>query len=153
MKKISIALILFFALLIAFASVAIAQMTEKGWKKTVTLQSGEVILDMSGEWERTTEFYGVFWFIESVPGDVKFTQEGTTFTGVRQTATKWKPKGSEAIKGELDKDGFKAVYANIGSAAMDGSFEWAECKWKISEKGNKVNLDCGERAKMTLTRK
>jgi hypothetical protein len=153
MKKISIALILFFALLIAFASVAIAQMTEKGWKKTVTLQSGEVILDMSGEWESTTEFYGVFWFIEPVQGRTKITQEGTSFTGVKQIASKWRPKGAETIKGELDKDGFKAVYSHIGSAAMDGSFEWAECKWEISEKGNRIDLDCGERAKSTLTRK
>jgi len=35
---------------------------------------------------------------------------------------------------------------------MDGSFDWEECKGEISEKGNKVDLDCGERIKLTLTR-
>jgi len=33
-------------------------MTEEGWKKTVTLPSGEVILDMSGEWDDQQEFLG-----------------------------------------------------------------------------------------------
>ena len=56
---------LVFALLVASASVAIAQMAEKGWKKTVTLQSGEAILDMSGEWDTQGEFYGPFWFYTS----------------------------------------------------------------------------------------
>ena len=49
MKKTSIAPVLILAFFIAFASVAIAQMAAKGWEKTVTLSSGEVILDMSGE--------------------------------------------------------------------------------------------------------
>ncbi len=49
MKKTLTAQVLVFSLLIAFASVAIAQMAQKGWKKTVTLPSGEVILDISGE--------------------------------------------------------------------------------------------------------
>jgi hypothetical protein len=48
MNKESIAPVLVFALFTAFVSVAIAQMAEKGWEKTVTLSSGEVILDMTG---------------------------------------------------------------------------------------------------------
>jgi len=51
MKKASITPVLVFALLIAFASVAFAQMAKKGWEKTVTLPNGEVILDMSEEWD------------------------------------------------------------------------------------------------------
>jgi hypothetical protein len=52
MKTSSIVSLVLFALLkITFASVAIAQMAAKGWEKTVTLSSGEVLLDMSGEWD------------------------------------------------------------------------------------------------------
>ena len=153
MKKTSIASVLVFALLVAFTSVAIAQMAEKGWKKTVTLPSGEVILDMSGEWDVLYEFYGIFSWVETCTDILTITQEGTTFTAVKKIGTIWVPKGVESIKGELDKDGFKAVYSYIGAAAMDGSFTWELCKWKISGDGNKINLDCGERAKSTLSRR
>ena len=151
MKKTSIAPVVVFALMITFASVAIAQMGEKGWEKTVTLPSGEVILDMSGEWDNHIEFYGPISWVEPVQDIVKFTQEGTAFIGAKQIASRWAPKGTKVIKGKLNKDGFKAVYSHIGNEF--GIFEWAECKWEISEDGNKINLDCRERAKMTLNRK
>ena len=153
MKKTSIAPVIVFFLLIAFASFAIAQMAKKGWEKTVTLPSGEVILDMSGEWDRHHEFCGPFSWVTPISDIVTITQEGTTFTVVKQTGSLYLPKGAEAIKGELDKDGFKAVYAYIKSFPMDGTFIWEPCKWEISENGNKVVLDCGERSKKTLTRR
>ncbi len=152
MKKTSIAPMLILALFITFASVAIAQMAAKGWEKTVTLSSGEVVLDISGEWDVLAEFYGPFKMIEPVQGIVKITQEGTTFTGVKQTASKWKPKGTKTFQGELDKDGFKAVFLDVHETGGD-MYVWEPCKWKISEKGNRVDLDCGERVKETLTRK
>jgi hypothetical protein len=34
-----------------------------------------------------------------------------------------------------------------------GIFGWEECKWEISENGNKIVLDCGERSKKTLIRR
>jgi hypothetical protein len=152
-KKTSIAPVLVFALLIAFASFAIAQMAEKGWKKTVTLPSGEVILDMSGEWDSHGEFYGGMSWIPPVSDILTITQEGTTFIGIKQIGSQYVPKGAETIKGELDRDGFKAVYVYMASYPMDGTFEWVPCKWEISENGNKVVLDCGERLERTLTRR
>jgi hypothetical protein len=153
MKKALISPVFVFALLFAFGSVTIAQMVKKGWEKTVTLPSDEVVLDMSGEWDSLFEFYGVFNGIQPVTGIVSITQEGTIFTGVKQIASMWIPKGTETIKGEMDKDGFKAVYVYIGSEAWDGRLEWEECKWESSENGNKICVDCGERAKRTLTRR
>ena len=122
MKNTSIKPVLVFVFLIAFASIVTAQMSEKGWKKTVTLSSGEVILDMSGEWDELGVGYGIFSRLEGSPEILTITQEGTTFTAVKQIGSRWVPKGAETIKGELDKDGFKAIYAYIGSPAMDGSF-------------------------------
>jgi len=153
MKNTSIKPVLVFVFLIAFASIVTAQMSEKGWKKTVTLSSGEVILDMSGEWDELGVGYGIFSWLEGSPEILTITQEGNTFIAVKQIGSKWVPKGAETIKGELDKDGFKVVYSFIASRAMDGSFDWEECKWEISEKGNKVDLDCGERLKTTLIRR
>ena len=154
MKKTSVTRVLAFTILLAFVSVAIAQEAEKAWEKTVTLPSGEVILDMNGEWDDIGKGYGVFSpFGEFSPEILTITQGGNTFTAIKQIGSKWVPKGSETIKGELDKDGFKVVYTYIGSEAMDGIFDWEECKWEISENGNKIALDCGERVKRTLTRK
>ncbi len=151
MKKTRIASVFVLAVLIALASLAIAQKAKEGWQKTVTLPSGEVILDMSGEWDLLYEKYGPF------RGDISdiltITQEGTTFTAVKQIGSWWVPKGAETIKGELDKDGFKAVYAYIGAYPIDGSFVWEACKWEINENGNKVMLDCGQRIKATLSRR
>ena len=152
MKKTSLAQVLVFAVLIPFASVGCDQMAEKGWKKTITLSSGDVILNMSGEWDVLYEGYGPFSGHGTKKDILTITQECTTFTAVKKIGSKWVPKGAETIKGELDKDGFKAVYGYIGSLAMDGSFKWESCEWEISENGNKVVLDCGERMKNTHTR-
>jgi hypothetical protein len=146
--------VLVFASLIALASVTIAQKAEKGWEKTVTLSSGEVILDMSGEWNFRNEFYGPFYWVEPTEYTAVIKQEGASFIGVTPAATKWRPKGSETIKGELDKDGFKQVYKLVHEVGtMDDVYVWELCNWEISEHGNKVMLDCGERIKSTVSRK
>ena len=154
MKKTSIASVLVFAVLIVFASVAIDQTTEKGWEKTVTLPSGEVILDMNGEWDVLDEFYGPFDFHDFTMSEiVTITHKGAKFAAIKQIGSKWVPKGAETIKGELNKDGFKAVYSYTMSLLMDGNFVWEECEWKISENGNKIALDCGKRTKRKLTKR
>ncbi len=123
-----------FALLIAFASVAIAQMAKKVWEKIVTLPSGEVILDMSGEWDMLNEGCGPFSFREPLTDILTITQEGTTFTAVKQIGSRWVPKGAETIKGELDKDGFKTVYHYIHAKGYE--FTWEPCNWEISKNGH-----------------
>ena len=144
---------LVFAFFIVFTSVAIAQMAEKEWHKTVTLPGDDVILEMSGEWNVVYEKYGPFNGAPDISDILSITQEGTKFTAVKKIGSQYIPKGTETIKGELGKGGFKVVYAYIGAYPRDGSFVWEQCKWKISENGNKVVLDCGERVKAILTRK
>ncbi|MEN8251869.1 MAG: hypothetical protein ABFS32_23310 [Bacteroidota bacterium] len=134
-------------------ALANAEMTKEKWEKTVTLPSSEVILDMSGEWDVQSEGYGPFSWLGIKSDILTITQEGNTFTAIKQIGSKWVPKGAETIKGELSKDGFKAIYHYIGAKAMDGSFRWEESKWEIRENGNKVMLNTGDRVKATLTRK
>jgi len=153
MNKTSVTRVLAFTLLIVLASVAIAQTAGKAWEKTVTLPSGEVILNMSGEWDVFDEFYGPFDFHDPFSEIVTITQKGAKFSAIKQIGSKWVPKGAETLKGELGKDGFKKIYYYVGSLAMDGSFVWEECEWKISEEGNTVNIDCGKRIKSTITRR
>jgi hypothetical protein len=154
MRKILIATTLALVLSVAFVPISNAQMAKKGWEKTVTLPRGEVILDMSGEWDMLNEGYGPFSFRAPITDILTITQEGTTFTAVKQIGSQWVPKGAETIKGELDKDGFKAVYCYTHVKEWwTYEFIWEPCKWEITENGNKVVLDCGERIKTTLTRK
>jgi hypothetical protein len=56
-RRISILLIVLIAT-VSFLYVAHAQMAGKAWEKTVTLSSGELILDMSGEWDVFYDHYG-----------------------------------------------------------------------------------------------
>lgn len=147
MKKTSSAQVLVFSLLIAFASVAIAQMAEKGWKKTVTLPSGEVILDMNGEWDVLYEYHGMYSGLRTHTQTAMITQKGNTFVAVQQTESEWWPKGSETIKGELERDGFKTVHVNRDDVG------WVPCKWEISENGNKIVLDDERIVRATLTRR
>ena len=147
MKRIAIASMLTLLFAFTFALVGSAEMTTKRWEKTVTLPTGEVILDMSGEWDVQIEYYGDYRGLPSDTLTVAITQAGNTFLAVRQTATPWWPKGTEAIKGELDTGGFKTVHFNKADKG------WTPCTWEISENGNKLVLDDGRVFTATLTRR
>lgn len=151
MNKHSVTPVVVFVSLVVFTSVAIAQMAKKGWEKTITLPSGEVILDMSGDWDAVYEKYGRYQGHRNLRDIVSIKQDGNTITAIKKIGSPWVPKGEETIKGKLDKGGFKEVYTYIGSEPF--TLIWEPCKWKISEDGNKVVLDCGERVKVILTRK
>ena len=156
MKKTFIVMVLVLTLLAACDQTSINPTGEKEWKKTVTLQSGEVILDMRGEWDVKVKFYGPFFTAPNRKDTSKITQEGTTFTGVNKFLNESFPKDAERFKGELNKDGFKAVYQKIHeveSLLENPTLIWEPCRWEISKNGNRVLLDCGERVKTTLIRK
>jgi hypothetical protein len=146
--KVLISTTLALALSVAFVPISNVQAAEKGWEKTVTLPSGEVILDMSGDWDMLFEYRGMYSWLGSYRNIVLITQEGNTFTAVRKhDQDAMHPKGQELIKGELDKDGFKTVHYNRGDVG------WVPCKWEISENGNKIVVDDDRVVKATLTRK
>ena len=79
----SVSMILTFAFMLSFLSVAHAQMPGKTLERTVTLPNGGVIMDMSGEWDIFVEYYGAFYWLESIKTVTKITQNGTAFTGIR----------------------------------------------------------------------
>lgn len=138
-----------FLVLMCFMSVMFFASTSHGQsaKKTHTLPNGEVVLDVSGEWDVLVENYGPWSFAGSYPQLVKMTQTGSSFVGIRMKDDPWNPKGTEAIRGELDKNGLKKVQmVSTKSGPIDA-------KGKISEDGKKMVIDNGERAKATYTRK
>jgi hypothetical protein len=144
-RRIGILLIVAIAV-IAFLHTAQAQTEGKKWKKTVTLPSGEVILDISGEWDVFVENYGSWSKYGSYPQKVNITQEGSSFVGTRMIDDPWNPRGKEAIRGELDKSGFKVVKIMSAGGPLDS-------KGEISEDGNKMVIDASDKARLTLTRK
>jgi hypothetical protein len=123
-----------------------AQMPEKGSKNTITLPNGDVIWDLNGEWDCWVENYGPWSQYGSYPQILKITQQGGSFVGIRTIEQPWMPKGSEAIRGELDKSGFRKVQIMTGLGPLDA-------KGQILEDGNKVIIDDGEKDRKTLTRK
>jgi len=145
MKKI------FIILMIVFVSASVqAQMDnplKRGMLNTVTLSTGGVIYDLRGEWDAIydNDYFGTNKDI------VKITQEGNKFVGIKLIGNEWVSKGSETIKGELEKGGFKSL--NMNSA--EG---WLPSSGKIGEKCNKIIIktpveSVGITSVLTLTRK
>ncbi len=145
LRKSSIVLIVLVTI-ISLLYLAYAQTAEKGSKRTITLPNGEVVWDLNGEWDVFIENYGLWSQYGSYPQIVKITQEGGAFVGIRMIDDSWNPKGRESIRGELDKSGFKKVQIMSGVGPLDS-------KGQISEDGNKIIIDDGEKARHTLTRK
>ena len=119
---------------------------KQGMPNTVTLSNGEVIYDLSGEWDAVYDNKGFGGINEDI---VKITQKGNEFVGVKLIGNQWTPKGSETIKGALEKDGFKS----FSTYTMYG---WTPATIKIDEKCNKIEIETpmmGEIMNITLTRK
>ena len=79
---------------------------QKGMPNTVTLSTGDVVYDISGEWDAIIE-YGAH------GGDqkdiVKINQDGNKFTGIITIGHLTYEKGEELLNGELEKNGFKSI--------------------------------------------
>ncbi len=151
MKKLQIALIVIFVFLLVFVSFSISQSLDikklkAGMPNTVTLSNGEVIYDLNGEWEVSVEHYGP-WAQFGVVSDIsEIKQEGASFVGVTLLGTPRSPKGSEKLRGELDKTGFKEVHTITGAGPIGLNGE-------ILNNGNKMIFDDGTKIRLTYTRK
>jgi hypothetical protein len=118
----------------------------QGPKKTITLPSGEVVWDLNGEWNAFIDNYGLNSFAGSYKQIEKITQTGSSFVAIRMIDDPWNRKGSQSLQGELDKSGIKKVKILKASGSV-------EAKGQISKDGNKIIIDDGEGARLTLTRK
>ena len=155
MKKIAIASLItvFCALTCAFVAGTVS--AQGGWEKTITLPSGEKVLDMRGEWDIYHEFLERLKWVDKPSSDILLiTQEGTTFSAVQQIGTKkGTPKGTEKFKGVLDKNGFKEVQY-YGRPHLGMKLTWIPCTCEsISENGNKIVFVDTDRHRWTFTRR
>jgi hypothetical protein len=144
-RKIGIFLAVLIAL-VSFLCMVHAQTGEKKWKKTVTLPSGEVILDISGEWDVVDENYGVHSPYGTHQDVFEITQDGASFEAMRMKGNANTPAGTAGTRGELAKNGFKRVSIITAWGPMDA-------EGQISEDGNKIVIDDGRVVRQTLTRK
>jgi len=147
MGKKTFLVMIFLVSLIFFVSTLQGQ----GSKKTVTLPNGEAVCDLNGEWDALYENLGAFQFVGNIKDMLKITQQGGSFVGVKMIGSPYVPKDAVSIKGELDKNGIKNVRVVLSPASPYD--EVSECKAQISEDGNKIVIDGGERIRVTLTRK
>ena len=145
MKKVLIVLIICFAI---FTTVQ-AQTDnpiKKGMPNTVELSNGDIIYDLSGEWEVSVEHYGPWAQFGVISNISEIKQDGASFVGVTLLGSPRSPKGSEKLRGELDKIGFKRVQTITGAGPVDLNGE-------ILNNGNKLILDDGTKIKLIYTRK
>jgi hypothetical protein len=140
-KKFLAGLVCFIGLIIFISS-----LHGQGPKKTITLPSGEVVWDLNGEWDVLIENYGSKAAYGSYPQIWKITQTGSSFVAVRMIDDPRNKKGKEAVRGELDKSGFKNVQLISAGGPIDS-------KGKISDDGNKMEIDSAGQARATATRK
>jgi type 1 fimbria pilin len=136
--------------LLAWTGLAFAQTAKPAAMKTVKLPSGEEVFDISGEWDVVVEHYDSWAHFGTYPQLFKITQEGTSFKGIRlkdsPPPTTGKA-GDRSMQGEVDKNGVKKI--EVISAR--GSILPSNCK--ISENGNKMNIDVPQKIRLTLIRK
>jgi len=113
-----------------------------GMPHTITLPNGEVVYDLNGEWDAVYELTitrsatGVE-AKQSSKDIVRITQEGIQFLGIKLIGDEWVGKNKEAVKGELEKNGFRKVYA-VAYDLADMRAIWVRSKGEISEDGNKI---------------
>ena len=116
-------------------------------RNTVTLSNGEVIYDLNGEWDA---HFDDDWL--GTGKDIfKITQKGNKFEGILLIGSEYVPKGVVAMKGELERNGFKSLNRFTGMG-------WGPATGEISEKCNKIVIKrplktLGYTQVLTLTRK
>jgi hypothetical protein len=139
-----------FVALVVWAGLAFAQATKPAVMKTVKLPSGEDVFDINGEWDVLAEHYELWAHFGTYPQIFKITQEGASFTGIRlkdSPPPATGKAGGKCMQGEVDKNGVKKIEVISGQ----GSILPGNCK--ISEDGNKINIDVPQMIKITMTRK
>ena len=151
MKKLQITLIVIFVFLLVVVSFSISQSQDikklkAGMPNTVTLSNGEVVYDLNGEWNSFVEPYGSWIMYGTTRNIIKITQTDSSLVGILMMDDFWYSKGYVSIRAELDKSGFKKVEMMTNMGTLDS-------KGQISNDGNTIIIDDGEKRKMTLKRK
>jgi hypothetical protein len=132
-------LILFFALINLSCTEVQPQL------KTVKLSGGEEVPDIRGDWKVDYEYYGIYRALSGYSNIVQISQDENKFVAIVKGSDQFFTSGTEIIKGELFKDGFKTVQIFTKDRG------WIDCEGSISDNGNKIVLVAPNQTR-TLTR-
>ncbi|MEN8210695.1 MAG: hypothetical protein ABFR31_03185 [Thermodesulfobacteriota bacterium] len=102
-------------------------------------------MDISGQWDAQLENYGPWSQYGSYPAVIKIILDGNSFVGILMKPTKFHSAGKESFRGKLDKHGINKLQIMTGIGPIDA-------KGQISENGNKIITDDGEKVRGTFIR-
>jgi hypothetical protein len=135
--------------LLAWTGLAFAQTAKPATMKTVKLSNGQEVFDISGEWDVLVENYGEYAQFGTYPNVAQITirESDGSFHAVRMKPNPppGKPAGTLIMVGNLDKNGITKLDVLAGESVPS--------TWKISENGNKINIDAPNKGRLTFTRK
>jgi hypothetical protein len=123
------------------------QAMQKGGGKAVTLETGGTVCDLNGEWNALYEHYGNMAWVGNIKGMIMMEHQGSTFVGKTTMDSAWSPKGTEKMRGELDKDGIKKAQYSVPNMG------WTDVTAEMSGDCKKIVLDTGIGVKAILERK
>lgn len=132
--------------MVLFFGIAIAGCAQTQKVKTITLPSGEKVMDISGLYDTEIENYGNWSGYGSYSTVTEIRQEGSSFVGIRLKATPSHSPGSEAFRGELDKNGIKKLQFVTRLGLLDATGQ-------ISDDGKTIKMDAHDKARSTMTKK
>jgi len=108
-------------------------------KHSIVLDNNERVCNLSGTWDAI--YKQVDGFNEDI---VEITQEGAEFLGIKTIGSAYVPKGSETIKGSLNRNGFKTIQVKTGNGWRTAiSSQMSDCNQFVIKIQN---------SKLTLTR-
>jgi hypothetical protein len=138
-----------FVAFIDWTGVALAQTATPAPMKTVKFSNGLEVFDISGEWDVLVENYREFAQFGTYPNVAQITIRGSDSSfhavGMKANPPPGKPAGTLIMVGNLDKNGVTKLGLLAGETVPSTS--------KISENGNKINVDAPNKARLTFTRK
>jgi hypothetical protein len=135
-----------FVLALCFFGVVVAGCAHTQKVKTITLPSGEEVMDISGLYDTQIAHYGSWSVYGSYSTVTEIRQEGSSFVGIRKKAKPYHSAGSVSFQGELDKNGIKKLQLVSRLGFLDATGQ-------ISDDGKIITMDANDKARSTMTRK
>jgi hypothetical protein len=147
MKRKTTILAACFVALFAWAGFVFAQTATLGAMKTVKLPNGDLVCDLTGEWDALIDNYGEWAEFGSYRNIIKMTLVGDSFRGIRLLDNgPGEPPNSIVVEISPEKNGFKQVFLSEGTSLC-------LCNGRLSEDAKKIVLDLKNKVKLTMTRK
>jgi hypothetical protein len=147
-RRITIWVVCYVALF-AWVGLAFGQAATAAAVKTVKLPNGQEVIDISGEWDVLTENYGELAQFGTYPNVAQITirESDSSFQAIRMkdNPQPGRKAGTLIMVGNLDKNGITKLDVLAGGPITS--------TYKISEDGNKIDVDVPNKARLKFTRK